>query len=50
MSTASRESTHVGETEAYADTRAQSVVVPVAQGSTGLHSAEDVTELSGGGK
>jgi len=48
MSTASRDSTHVGNTDS--DTRAQNVFVPIAQRSTGLHSAEDVTELSGGGK
>jgi hypothetical protein len=48
MSAASRESTHVGDAES--ESRAQSVIVPVAQRSTGLHSAEDVTELSGGGE
>jgi hypothetical protein len=48
MSAASRESTHVGDTDG--ESRAQSVIVPVAQRSTGLHSAEDVTELGGGGK
>jgi hypothetical protein len=48
MSAASRESTHVGDTDG--ESRTQSVIVPVAQRNTGLHSAEDVTELSGGGE
>lgn len=47
MSAASRESTNVGDTDA--ESRVQSVVVPVAQRSTGLHSAEDVNELMSGG-
>jgi hypothetical protein len=50
MSTASRESKHAGDTDTDGESRAQSVIVPVAQRSTGLHSAEDVTELSGGGE
>jgi hypothetical protein len=48
MSAASRESTHVGDTDG--ESRTQSVIVPVAQRNTGLHSAEDVTELGGGGE
>jgi hypothetical protein len=45
-----RESKHAGDTDTDGESRAQSVIVPVAQRSTGLHSAEDVTELSGGGE
>jgi hypothetical protein len=48
MSAASQECTHAGDDDG--ESRAQSIVVPVAQRNTGLHSAEDVTELSGGGK
>jgi hypothetical protein len=48
MSATSGESTHVGDTGG--ESRTQSVIVPVAQRNTGLHSAEDVTELSGGGE
>jgi hypothetical protein len=52
MSAASRESKHAGDTDTDGESRAQSVIVPtcIAQRSTGLHSAEDVTELGGGGE